>query len=117
MKTVEYVKLKSDTNYIHVKYAVMEVTVGTSLATSQIWLKCISYGWDTKENLEGLKLTSEGYQATLVDGRPFKQDPYTGVDKTGIQGTIGEYSVVTLADVDPYNRGGKLNFVPNFNIG
>jgi len=117
MRTAEYVKLKSDSNYIHTKYAIMEVTVGSSLGASQVWLKCVSHGWDTEENLEGYKLTNDGYEPALVDGRAIKQNPYTGVDKTGMQGTIGEYSIATLADVDPYNRGGKLTFIPSISIG
>ena len=117
MRTVEHVKFKNDTNYIHIKYAVMEVNIGTSLATSQAWVKCISKGCDTQEHLLAYKLTSDGYQPELIDGRMVKQESYTGVDTTGIIGDIGEYQIVTLADVEPYNRGGKIDFTPNINLG
>lgn len=118
MNQIEHVKLKSDTNYIHVKYAIMEVTVGASLAASQAWVKCISYGYDTEVNLTAFKLTSGGYKPVLNDaGHPEKQDEYSPVDTSGLVGTLGEYQVVTLADVEQYNRGGKIDFTPNIDIG
>lgn len=117
MRNVEHVKLTADSNYIHVKWAVIEATVGSSLANSYAWIVCVSYGFDSKENLLGFKLTSDGYEKELVDGRPVKQDPYTGVDKTGMVGNIGEYRVVSLVDIEPYNRGGKIDFTPNIPIG
>lgn len=117
MRSVEHVKLTTDNNYIHVKWAVMEATIGNGLSSSYIWIKCVSYGFDSKENLLGFKLTGEGYKRELVDGGPVKQDPYTGVDKTGMVGTLGEYRVVNLTEVEPYNRGGKIDFTPNIPIG
>lgn len=118
MRTVENVMLNSDTNYIHVKWAVMEVNIGGTLATSNAWIKCISYGCDTAENLLAFKLTSEGYKPTLnAAGHPEKQDVYTSVDKSGLVGTIGEYQIVSLDSVSEYNRGGKIDFTPNIPLG
>jgi hypothetical protein len=118
MKTVEHVKLKSDSNYVHVKWAVMEVSVGGTLGASNAWIKCISYGCDTKENLLAFKLTSDGYKPVLdSNGHPQKQDVYTSVDKSGLVGTLGEYQVVSLSDIEPYNRGGKIDFTPNIPLG
>lgn len=117
MRTVEHVKLKTDSNYIHIKYAVLEVTVGSTLAASQAWIKCISFGCDTKDNLELLKWSRDGYEVDLVDGVRVKQDPYRGEDRSGMVGQPGEYQVVTLADIEPYSRGGKIDFTPNFELG
>lgn len=117
MQTLEHVKLNSDTNYIHVKWVIMEVSIGGTLGGSNAWIKCVSYGWDNADNLLAFKLTSEGYKPALENGKPVKQDPYTGVDTTGRQGTIGEYRVVSLSDISPYNRGGKIDFTPNIPIG
>ncbi len=117
MRTVEHVKLNSDSNYIPSRWVVMEVTVGTTLASSQAWVKCVSYGCDTEANLLAFKLTSDGYQSTLgADGRPQKQTVYAPVDKSGIVGTIGTYQVVALDAVAPYDRP-KIDFVPNIEIG
>jgi len=52
MVTFEYAMLKSDSNYIPVKYLVMHPDVGSSLANSNVWLKCVSHGIDTEVNLE-----------------------------------------------------------------
>lgn len=114
---LEYIKLNSDTNYIHPKWIVIEATVGTSIPSTYLWIKCVSYGFDTQEHLEAFKLTSDGYKGTLENGRAVKQDVYTGVDKTGLVGTIGEYMVVKLSDISAYSRGGKIDFVPNIDIG
>lgn len=117
MRTVEFVKLNNDTNYIPVKWAIMEVNVGSSAANTQVWLKCISKGCDTKENLLAFKLTSDGYQPTLgPDGHPQKQTEYTPVDKSGIVGNIGEYQVTTLDSVTAYNRP-NIDFTPNIELG
>lgn len=117
MKTVEYVKLKSDTNYIPVKYAILEVTVGASLANSPIWLKCVSHGCDTEENLTAFKLTGEGYQAVPdANGNPVAQTEYAPVDKSGIIGIIGEYQISNLDAVEAYNRP-SIKFTPNIELG
>lgn len=117
MRTVEHVKLKSDSNYIPVRYVVMEVTVGSSLATSQAWIKCVSKGCDTEENLVAHKLTKDGYQPVPDEkGHPVKQTEYAPVSMAGFTDTIGEYQVISLGDVEPYNRP-TIDFTTNFEIG
>ncbi len=113
----EIVKLNNDTNYIHTKWVVIHAQIGSSLANSQVWIKCIAHGCDTEENLAAFRLTSEGYKPALEDGRAIKQDPYTGVDKGGIVGTINEYRVVTLDQISAYSRGGKIDFTPSIALG
>lgn len=86
MNTKETVMLNSDTNYIPVKYSVIEVAIGNSLAASYAWLKCISYGFDTKIHLDDfVESLSETTQIT-----------------TGIQGTLGEYQIVALNAISSY---------------
>jgi len=113
----EIVKLNNDTNYIHTKWTVVHAQIGSTLANSQVWIKCVSHGCDTEVNLTAFKLTSDGYKPVLEDGRQMKQDPYTGVDKSGIVGTIGEYRIVTLDQISAYSRGGKIDFTSNILIG
>ena len=48
----EYVSLKSDTNFIPVKYAVMDVTVGADIASSYAWIKVVGYGIDTQQHFD-----------------------------------------------------------------
>lgn len=113
----EIVKLNDDTNYIHVKWTVVHAQIGSTLANSYAWIRCMSHGCDTEENLLAFKLTSDGYKPVLEDGRQVKQDPYTGVNKSGIVGTIGEYRVVALDKISAYSRGGKVDFTPNIALG
>lgn len=113
----EIVKLNNDTNYIHIKWVVVHAQIGSTLANSYAWIKCMAHGCDTEENLTAFKLTSDGYKASLEDGRAVKQDPYTGVDKDGIVGTVGEYRIVTLDQISAYSRGGKIDFTPNIALG
>jgi len=113
----EIVKLNDDTNYIHIKWVVVHAQIGALLSNSYAWIRCMSYGCDTEEHLTAFKWTSDGYKGVLEDGRPVKQDPYTGVDKIGIVGTLGEYKVVTLDQISAYSRGGKIDFTPNILLG
>ena len=116
--TSELVRLLSDTNYIRQKWVVIDSTVGNTPATTFLWIKSSSCGFDTQVNLDGFKRTSEGYMRDLdANGRTIQQNPYTGVDKTGLVGTIGEYRIVKLSDVGPFSRGGKIDFVPNIELG
>jgi hypothetical protein len=98
----ERVSLVSDTSYIRSQWVVMSAQLGTSLATSYVWIKCISFGFDTQAN-------SEAYSATLMD-RPSS-------NPTGLVGTLGEYKVVKLTEVKPYSRGGRIDYSPMFPLG
>jgi hypothetical protein len=98
MNTREVVMLNSDTNYIPVKYAVMEVSVGSTLAASYVWLKCISGGVALEADFDALK-------ASLNAG--------STPDYTKMLGTIGAYSVAALSTIKEYKSpasfsGGNL---------
>lgn len=92
MNTREIVMLSNDSNYIPVKYAVMEVTVGNTLAASYAWLKCISSGIATEADLATLKTSVESgdgaYPSLLV-------------------GTLGAYSVAALSTIKEYSAPTK----------
>ena len=83
MNTFEVVMLKTDTNVVPVKYAVVECTIGSTLAASYVWLKCISYGMSTKEDIVS-----------------YGQEP----DSSLLKGIPGEYVVTSLDKVSPYSR-------------
>ena len=83
MNTFEVVMLKTDTNVVPVKYAVVECTIGSTLANSFVWLKCIAYGMATKEDVVS-----------------YGREP----DSSLLQGTPGEYTVTSLDKVSPYSR-------------
>lgn len=90
--------LSADANYIPVKYAVVEVTIGSTLANSYAWLKCVSNGVASVEDYDALLAS---YNASEVP------------DPSLLKGTIGAYSVVALSTVKEYSTpknfsGGKL---------
>lgn len=85
MNTLEYVKFANDTNYIPVRWAVVEVAVGGSTTATTLWLKCAGLGWDTEENLK-----------EYADGGNH--------NRTGKTGTLDEYIVTTLDQVVSYAR-------------
>ena len=86
MNTKEVVKLTASTDYVPVKYFVMESIVGPAAASTYLWLKVISYGIDTKEHYDN-------YITSLNADAP---------DKSNFQGTLNEYSVVALSEVSSY---------------
>lgn len=96
MNTKEYVKLNSDTNYIPVKYIVMEVSIGNSLAASYAWLKCVSSGVDTVPHYNDIK---EDYK--LSENRP---------TSVGVVGIIGSYTVAALSTVSTYSSPASLEY-------
>lgn len=91
MNTKEYVKLSSDTNYIPIKYSVVEASIGTSDATSGVWLKCVAHGWDTESNYK-----------TYLDSALYDGSSGLQIDTTGVQGTLGSYVVTTISDIQEY---------------
>lgn len=82
MNTNLTVKLSSDTNSIPVKYRVVEISVGTSLADTYCVLTVEKVGWDTGEHYEA-----------WTDRR----------ETTGMVGTLGDFSVAALSDLKTYN--------------
>ena len=103
MNIIEYVKLTGDTNYVPVKYAVMEVTVGVAAASTYVWLKLVSYGVDT-----------EGNYNTYVDS--IKDATFSGMVPAGLVGVLRTYSVVALSTVESYTSKYSNHEGP-YNIG
>lgn len=97
MNTFEVVMLSSDTNIVPVKYGVMECTVGSTIAATNLWLKCISYGVASQENLDSIANQMNFYDKTLLVGTP------------------GSYVVTTLNNVKPYNRRADVK-IPQVNV-
>ena len=101
MNSIEYVKLIANAgDYVAPKYAIIESTIGGTLATSYVWLKSISYGF-----------TDEADYLQYI----------TDLDKTGPNKTlfsnasIGVYTVVALTAIVSYSRPNKvreLGFYP-----
>lgn len=106
MISAEFVRLKNDTNYIPIKYQVVEVSVGSDATTTNLWLKQVSYGVDTEENLK--KILNEYYYSTQ-EVRDLDQ-PRSEIQREGLnnlQGKINQYTVASLDSVSSYSR-------PNF---
>jgi hypothetical protein len=90
MNTREFVKLKADSSYVPIKYAVIEV-----YGSGQVWLKVIGYGIDTETNfndyVESIKMAT--YSPTIP--------------VAGLQGTMGEYLETTISAIEEYNGKGN----------
>jgi hypothetical protein len=84
MNTRLTVKLSSDTNFIPVKYTVVEMSVGTAGDGSDTYCVLIvsRVGWDTKAHYDEWKKNR---------------------DATGMQGTAGAFSVAPLSDLEVYD--------------
>ena len=83
MNTVEHVMLASDTNLIPVKYSVIATNTGTTLANSNVWIKCIGYGIADENDLASIKLNA---------------------DMSLYIGTLGSYQIVDLTKIKSYTR-------------
>lgn len=95
MNVFENVMLTADTNYVPSKYVVMSCTVGSTLATSWCWVRCVSYGVDTEEHLN---------------------EYYNSQNRSLLSGTLGEYKVVNLTQIKPYYRRASVKET-NVDIG
>lgn len=84
MNTKLAVKLSTDTNYIPVKYQVIEMSIGTAADGSDTYcaLMVSRIGWDT-----------EAHYKEWMKNR----------DVTGKQGTSGAFSVAPLSDLEVYD--------------
>lgn len=81
MNIKEYVMSSGDTNYVPIKYAVMEaVPIG---GDCNVWLKVVGYGIDTEEHYND-------YVDSIQDGT------FLGSTPDGLQGTLNEYVFSTL---------------------
>ena len=100
----EYVYLNSEAaNYIRSKFVVISSQLGSTLATSYVWIKRLTYGFDSQVNCAA-------YGDTLL-GTP------AHFPITGLTGTLGEYQVVNLAQITPFQRGGTIGYQPMFPLG
>lgn len=118
MRSAELVKLNSDTDYIPSKWEVVEVTVGGTAATTNLWLKRVAYGVDTIENLK--KILNE-YYYKLSDfyaefGDTANRSTIQQQALRNLSGPINEYIVATLDSVSMYSRP-NFEGVPPLNIG
>jgi hypothetical protein len=89
MNTSLTVKKSTDSNFIPVKYRIIEVTVGANAAGTYCLLETVAVGWDTEahfNNWKGVKTYDAASGTTTIIGR----------DATGIQGTIGDLEVIAL---------------------
>lgn len=97
MNTALTVKLTGDSNDIPVMYRVIEMSVGTDAASTHCVLQVVRVGWDTFANYNNWK-----------SGRYYDEDTEmthaTGRQVTGMQGTMGDLSVVALSAIEPYKR-------------
>ena len=89
MNTKEYVKFKNDTNFVPVRYFVIEVNVGSSDSNTHLWLKVAGYGMDTQEHYE--EYVNAVRHSAFDGGRP-----------DGLEGTMGNYEVANLSQVEAY---------------
>lgn len=96
MNTKLTVRLIADSNFIPVKYGVVEMNVGADTANTFCVLQVIRVGWNTETNYNNWKSTKTYDTAsgttTLVGRNP-----------TGMQGTLGALSVVALNLITEYD--------------
>ena len=93
MNTKEFVMKKSESGYfVPPKYMIMEVNVGSSLANTNIWLMCVSYGFETKGD----------YDAYLASLRALPT-------KEHFVGTPNAYEITNLDTVEHYNSNNSIN--------
>ena len=88
MNTKQFVKLTSDTNYIPIKYSIIEITVGNSLASTYALIQQVSYGVATEDDLNDIITNynnEEDYSSYLV-------------------GTLYDYQIVTFDQIKSYNK-------------
>ena len=104
MNIIEFVALSSDTNFIPVKYAVIDVTVGTASSSTYLWLKVVSYGIDTESHYND-------YLDSLNDGTVNQNGA-----PDGLQGTLKDYLVTSLDNVKSYHSA-KGNHSGSYPIG
>jgi len=92
------VRLSADGNDIPVMYNVVEMTTGASAALTYCVLVVIRVGWNTFANYDNWKATSSWDPGT-------ERMYLTGRDWTGMQGTLGAFSVAALSTLEIYRPG------------
>lgn len=82
------VRIANSTDFIPIKYEIIEITMGNAATNTYVVMQTIDVGWDTEVNYNNWKASKD------VSTEP----PYsyaTGRNWTGMQGTIGE--IITRA--------------------
>ena len=99
MNIIENVKLVSDNGlYVSPRYSVISCTIGSTTATSFVWLKCISYGIASQQDFDDYKTSVQSGIA----------------DKSKLQGPYGQYVVAKISDIVPYTRPASIDHDYNF---
>jgi hypothetical protein len=77
------VKKSADANYIPIKYAIIQMTVGANTGATNVAIQVIRNGWDTKGHYD---------------------DWVSKKTTLGIQGDLGTFEVVTLSTLIAYDH-------------
>lgn len=93
MNTNLTVKKSGDSNYIPVRYRVVEMTVGSTAAATYCVICCDRVGWDTADHYNAWKATVSDSEMNFVYGRV----------TTGMQGSLGAFEVIGLDGLVQYN--------------
>jgi len=102
MNSIEYVKLAADAgDYVAPKYAIIESTIGSTAATSFVWLKSVSYGFVNESDYDT-------YIANIDTAGP---------DKSLLKGSIGVYTVASIDSVVSYSRPRKIKDIGYYPYG
>ena len=96
MNSALIVKLNADSNYVPVKYRIVEMTVGSTAGATYCVLEVVGVGFDTEGNYD---LWKSGRYYDTASGVTHA----TGRDPVGIQGTLGALSVATLDALSIYS--------------
>lgn len=82
MQSSLIVKKNGDANFRPIKYRIVEMTVGGTLAATNCVLQTIEVGFDTEDNWRKWDVSR---------------------DTVGLQGTLGEFEVATLDTLSLYD--------------
>jgi hypothetical protein len=85
-----------NTYFIRPKYAVVDMTIGSTAGATHCTLQTIRVGWDTENNYNNWKST-RSYDAAAGT------TTLLGRNVTGMQGTLGALSIDTLNNLVTYN--------------
>jgi hypothetical protein len=95
MKSTLTVRLAADTNYIPVRYRIIEMNIANPPAATYCLLEVVRVGWDTVGHYNDWK--SNKYYDTASGVTHL-----TGRSTVGMQGTLGAFSIAVLTDLRNY---------------
>jgi hypothetical protein len=110
MNTTEDVMLLSDTNYIPVRYRIVDITEASTAATTYCTIQVVAYGWDTPLDYRNSLQKAITWQNPAPTAPAASVNYYPGGivgnlgggSMAGAQGTLGALSVVELAQIQEY---------------